>query len=139
MRTSKPLIMWHLELEAELLEPSKPNNSAYMVESGSHGASRPNARTLILLSYWEWLLDQYPKGRRLSSTAREISTLVETTSPKWYALSAKTKAILLVTRECTKQKKVLSNYVFVTSNVMVAQSSPMWTIDSATIEHVARD
>ena len=45
--------------------------------------------------------------------------------------------------ECTEPKKVtpnpISHHVFVTSHVLVANSTPMWTIDSAAIEHVARD
>ena len=46
-------------------------------------------------------------------------------------------------RDCTKPKKVTPNptshHVFVTSNVLVANSAPMWTINSATTKHAARD
>ena len=45
--------------------------------------------------------------------------------------------------ECVEPKKVTPNptshHVFVTSHVLVANSTPMWTVDSAVTEHVARD
>ena len=46
-------------------------------------------------------------------------------------------------RDCTESKKVTPNptshHVFVTSHVLVANSAPMWTVDSAATKHVARD
>ena len=46
-------------------------------------------------------------------------------------------------RECTKPKKVTPNptshHIFVTSHVLVANSAPMWTVDSMATEHVAGD
>uniref|UniRef100_A0A2N9HL28 CCHC-type domain-containing protein n=1 Tax=Fagus sylvatica TaxID=28930 RepID=A0A2N9HL28_FAGSY len=46
-------------------------------------------------------------------------------------------------RECTEPKKVttspISRSVFVTSHVMIAHSTPMWTVDFAVTDHVARD
>uniref|UniRef100_A0A2N9GE70 CCHC-type domain-containing protein n=1 Tax=Fagus sylvatica TaxID=28930 RepID=A0A2N9GE70_FAGSY len=46
-------------------------------------------------------------------------------------------------RECTEPKKVttnpISHCVFVTSHVMIDHSTPVWTVDSAAIDHVARD
>ena len=45
--------------------------------------------------------------------------------------------------ECTELKKVttnpISHCVFVTSHVMIAYSTPVWTVDSAATDHVARD
>ena len=47
------------------------------------------------------------------------------------------------THECTEAKKVTTNpisrCVFVTSHVMIADSTPVWTVDSAATDHVARD
>ena len=46
-------------------------------------------------------------------------------------------------RECTEPKKVtpnpISHHVFVTSHVLVANSAPMWTVESTATEYVARD
>ena len=45
--------------------------------------------------------------------------------------------------DCIEPKKVTPNptshHVFVTSHVLVANFAPMWTVDSTTIEHIARD
>ena len=46
-------------------------------------------------------------------------------------------------RDCTEPTRVTPNptshHVFVTSHVLVANSALVWTVDSAVIEHVARD
>ena len=130
----------HLELEAERLEAAKPISSMHMAETSSCKASRPKRKQH----------DFAPRQERPNGPPPKKAKFVKCNTRGKRAKKDKSKLTCYncgkkrhFTCDCTEPKKVTPNptshHVFVTSHVLVANSAPMWTIDSATTEHVARD
>ena len=122
----------HLELEAERLEAVKPNSSAHMVES-SHKAFRPKHK----------YPENVTKEGTIAGTAPKRVNFTKRKRGKRAGKNDKCKLLCLIACECAEPNKVLSDFIsrtiYVTSHVMVALSSLVWTVYSAATEHIARD
>jgi hypothetical protein len=125
----------YLELEAELLEAAKPNSSAYLAESSLRKAYRPKHKN----NDKHGIVGPRPKKARTYKCKRG-KRIGKKDKSKLLCFNCKKEGHF--DHECTKPKKVLfdfSHYVYVSTHVLVAHSSPMWTVDSAATEHVAQD
>ena len=130
----------HLELEAKRLEAAKPISSVYMVETRTCKASRPKCKQ-----------PDYASGQeRPNGPPSKKAKFVKCNTRGKHAKKEKSKLTYYncgkkghFAHDCTKPKKVIPNptshHVFVTSIVLVANSAPVWTVDSIATEHVARD
>jgi hypothetical protein len=123
-----------LELDVERLEAAKPNSSTYLAESSLHKAFRPKRKNngkhgTDGPAPKKERTNKHKRGKRVGRKDKSKMVCFNCGKEDHFA------------RECTEPKKVLSDsrYVYVTSHVMVADSYPMWTVDSTATEHVARD
>ena len=130
----------HLELEAERLDATKPISSVHMAKTSSRKASRPKRKQP----------DYAPGQERPNGPPPKKAKFVKCNTRGKRADKDKSKLTCYIcrkkghfARDCTKPKKVTPNptshHVFVTSHVLVANFALMWTVDSATTKHVARN
>ena len=130
----------YLELEAEHLEAAKPISFVHMVETSSHKTSKPKCKQPNYALGQERPNGPPPKkakfvkhntrGKHIKKDKSKLTCY--NCGKKWH-----------FSHDCTKPKKVTPNptshHVFVTSHVLVANSTPMWIVDLVASVHVARD
>ena len=130
----------HLELEAERLKAAKSISSVHMAKTSLCKASRPKRKQP----------DYAPRQERPNGPPPKKAKFVKCNNKGKRAQNDKSKLTCYNCRkkwhfayDCIEPKKVTPNptshHVFVTSHVLVANFAPMWTVDSTTIEHIARD
>jgi hypothetical protein len=115
----------HLELEVESLKAIKRNSFAYLAKSSSRRAYRPKRKN----NDKHGVAGPRPKKARTYKRKRG----------KHVGKKDKSKVLCFnykkeghFARECTEPKKVLSDFshfVYISNNVLVAHSSPMWIVD----------
>ena len=133
-------VVRHLELETEHLEATKPISFVHMAKTSLCKASRPKRKQPNYAHGQERPNGPPPKKAKfVKRNTRGKRTKEDKSKLTCYNCGKKGHFAC----DSTKPKKVTlnptSHHVFVTSHVLVANSAPMWIVDSTTTEHVARD
>ena len=128
----------HVELEEDCLLADKPVGQAYMTESKKFGAfgtawkkwkgkgfkPRKGGNKTILSG-------NKRKGRKRTGKQNKNMNCFSYGKPSHFA------------RECTEPKVKYDQIhfydVFISSCLMLTETVPLWTVDSATIDHITRD
>ena len=131
-------IVRHLELEVERLVASGPTEQAYVAKTSSQkkiGFKRK--KRFFKKNNKE--LDDTSKGRNRETRCKYKRVKKDKSKLKCYNCGKKGH----FAHKCTEQKKVcpeLNNSItLVSSCVMLTESIPLWTVDSAATDHITRD